>query len=282
MLNRVASTAAAISIALAIAPSRAEGQFIIAHRGASADAPENTLAAFRLAWRQGADGVEGDFYLSADGQIVCIHDPDTKRVADANLNVAESSFAELRQLDVGRWKGPQWAGERIPTLAEVLATVPRGKFFFLEVKCGPEIVNPLRDQLQMAMQSADRIVIISFDAEVIAECERQMPQYKSYWLTKYRKNEEGQWRPTAAKVADTLRTSRADGLGSKAETMHFDENFINRLQRGGIADFHVWTVDDPRVARLYAQRGAWAITTNRPGWLRAQLSPQLSTRDPQP
>ncbi|MDA1056051.1 MAG: glycerophosphodiester phosphodiesterase family protein, partial [Planctomycetota bacterium] len=81
------------------------GQLIIAHRGGSHDAPENTLAAFRLAFEQGADGIEGDFYLTRDNRIVCIHDADTKRVADKTLVVAESSLAELKRLDVGSWKG---------------------------------------------------------------------------------------------------------------------------------------------------------------------------------
>ena len=69
---------------------------IIAHRGASHDAPENTLAAFRLAWEQGADGVEGDYYLTKDGEVVCIHDATTGRTGDRDLKVASSTLAELR------------------------------------------------------------------------------------------------------------------------------------------------------------------------------------------
>ena len=94
--------------------------YIIAHRGASFDAPENTLAAFRLAWDEGADGVEGDFMLTADGQIVCFHDVDTQRVAGTARSSSESTFAELASLDVGSWKGARWRGERIPSLADVL------------------------------------------------------------------------------------------------------------------------------------------------------------------
>ncbi|MDP7286911.1 MAG: glycerophosphodiester phosphodiesterase family protein, partial [Phycisphaerae bacterium] len=71
---------------------------IVAHRGASRDAPENTIAAFELAWKQGADAIEGDFYLTKDRRIVCIHDSSTKRTARANLSVAKSTLAELRKL----------------------------------------------------------------------------------------------------------------------------------------------------------------------------------------
>jgi glycerophosphoryl diester phosphodiesterase len=84
---------------------------IIAHRGASFDAPENTLASVHLAWQQHADAVEIDCRLSADGQIVVIHDAHTGRVAGRSLGIAETPYDQLRQLDCGRWKGPQWAGQ---------------------------------------------------------------------------------------------------------------------------------------------------------------------------
>ncbi|MFM1902441.1 MAG: hypothetical protein RLZZ440_341, partial [Planctomycetota bacterium] len=83
-------------------PLAAQAQLITAHRGASYDAPENTLAAFRLAWEQGADAIEADFRLTSDGQIVCVHDADTERVAGVRHVVAETPLAELRALDAGR------------------------------------------------------------------------------------------------------------------------------------------------------------------------------------
>ena len=89
------------------------GGVIVAHRGASFDAPENTLAAFRLAWQQGADAIEGDFYLSKDNQIVCIHDADTKRTAVVSRQVAESTLAELRELDVGRSSWPSFSSSPV-------------------------------------------------------------------------------------------------------------------------------------------------------------------------
>ena len=111
---------------------------IIAHRGASHDAPENTLAAIRLAWQQEADAVEVDVQLSKDGKLVVIHDDNTKRSGRFARKVNAQTLDELRKLDVGRWKGKRWAGEKIPTLAAVLATVPDGKRLFVEFKCGPD------------------------------------------------------------------------------------------------------------------------------------------------
>src|SRR6187402_1705451 len=82
----------------------AKAQNIVAHRGASYDAPENTLAAFKLAFEQGADGVEADFYLSSDGEIVCCHDKDTQRTAGVKHVINKTPLKVLRTLDVGRWK----------------------------------------------------------------------------------------------------------------------------------------------------------------------------------
>ncbi len=100
------------------------GQMIVAHRGASYDAPENTLAAFELAWQQGSDGVEGDFYLTADGKIVCIHDRDTQRTGGQKLAVEQSTLSQLRSLEYGGWKDAKYKGEPIPTFEQVLKTVP--------------------------------------------------------------------------------------------------------------------------------------------------------------
>ncbi|MEQ8848629.1 glycerophosphodiester phosphodiesterase [Botrimarina sp.] len=245
-------------------------QHLIAHRGASHDAPENTLAAFSLAWEQGADGVEGDFHLTADGHIVCLHDKDTERTAGEKLVVADSTLAELRRLEYGGWKGQRWRGEPIPTLGEVIATVPPGKLFFIEIKCGPEIVGPLADCLAESGLADEQLSIISFDRDVIAACRERLPGLATQWLTGWRE-EAGRWTPDAASVINTLRGCGADGLGCNAKPRVFDAEFVAALADAGYPRFGVWTVDDPPTARHYQRLGAAAITTNRPGWLRPQL-----------
>ena len=87
---------------------------IIAHRGASYDAPENTLESVRLGWEQKADAVEVDVFLSKDGEVVLHHDATTKKIAGVDRKLADQTFAELRQLDVGVWKGPRWKGGAHP------------------------------------------------------------------------------------------------------------------------------------------------------------------------
>lgn len=117
--------------------------FIFAHRGASAHAPENTLAAFELAIAQNADGIELDVKLSADGQVVVIHDPTVDRTTGAHGRVKDLSLAELRSLNAGSFFAPNFAGEKIPTLEEVFETV--GKRIFINVELTN--YNSPRDQL---------------------------------------------------------------------------------------------------------------------------------------
>jgi Glycerophosphoryl diester phosphodiesterase family len=143
MLHWIRLLPAALLAALALSLSAARGLEIIAHRGASADAPENTLPAMKLAWEQGADAVELDMYLSKDGRIVVFHDTTTKRFDGRERKVAHLTLEEMRGLNVGAWKGEKWAGERVPDLVEILNTIPAGKRAVLEIKCGPEIVPEL-------------------------------------------------------------------------------------------------------------------------------------------
>ncbi len=256
----------------------AKTPLIIAHRGASADAPENTLAAFRLAWEQEADGIEGDFYLSKDQQIVCIHDKTTKRTARKNLVVAESTLEELRQLDVGSWKSPKFQGERISTLAEVLAIVPAGKIIYVEIKCGPEIVPFLKPVFSASRVNPEQIRIIAFDPQVIAGVKRELPNIKAYWLTSYKQHKiTRQWNPTPGEVRDVLKKVKADGLGTKAEPKVIDQNFVSSL-RAGNWEFHAWTIDQTPLARRFLEMGVDSITTNRPAFLRKQLQLAVPNR----
>lgn len=265
------STAVAMTV-MCMSVTSALGQLIIAHRGASYDAPENTMTAFRLAIEQGADGFEGDFYVTHDGPLICLHDKDTERVAGTKLSVTKAPFATLRGLDVGSWKGLQWKDERMPTMDEVLAFVPAGKKVYLELKSNAEIVTPMARAIAACKLTPEQIVIISFHDEAVAEAKRQLPHLKAYWLTDYKEQQDGSLKPTADEVIATLRRTGADAVSSKALPEHFNAAFIKRLREAGYEEFHVWTVDDPAIARFYCELGVSSITTNRPGWLREQLS----------
>lgn len=106
---------------------------LFAHRGASAHAPENTLPAFELALQQGADGVELDTKLSADGRVVVIHDPLVNRTTDGRGSVSRMSFAELRELDAGAWHSEPYRGTKVPSLDEVFEAIGRKCFINVEI-----------------------------------------------------------------------------------------------------------------------------------------------------
>jgi len=253
------------------------GQDIVAHRGASFDAPENTVSSFRLAWEMKADAIEADFYLTSDKQIVCIHDKTTKRVSPKSpeLSVAAATLKELRVLDVGSWKGARFANERIPTLQEVLATVPDGKRIFIEIKCGPEIIEPLKDRLTASGLKPEQIVIICFQQNVVLESRRVMPQYKVNWLTSYKQESEGSdWKPTQTSVLQTLKDTGATGLGSHGNLKVINPAFVTAVRAAG-HEFHVWTVNDADAARDFQKLNVDSITTDRPDFIRSILSPKL-------
>jgi len=244
---------------------------VVAHRGASAEAPENTMAAFQLGWQQQADAIEGDFFLTKDRQIVAIHDPNTLRTAGVDWDVRTKTLAELLTLDVGRWKDDAFAGQRIPTLEQVIDSIPEGKRLFLEIKDSPRIVPALKQRLapdpEQLKVSSQRITIIAFDAEVIAACKREMPTIPAMWLTSFKQNETTKAiRPDIDQIIATLTRIKADGLDCQAAS-HIDQAFVDRLRESGF-EFHVWTVDDPAVANRFIELGVDSITTNVPAMIR--------------
>lgn len=247
-------------------------QMIVGHRGASADAPENTLAAFRLAFEQGADAVEGDCHLTSDQKIVFTHDRDSERVSGQKLKVVETPFQRLRELDVGSWKDPQFSDERMPTLAEVCAIIPPGKVFLIEVKCGPEIIPHLEKVLSVADLDNEQLRIISFNRDVVKEAKRALPDIECYWLCRFRKDKtHGHWYPTIETVVATALNTNADGVDVQANMKLVNESFVTACRAAGLS-LHAWTVDDPEVAMQLRELGFDSITTNRPGFLRRALA----------
>lgn len=250
----------------------AVGQMIVAHRGASHDAPENTLPAFELAWQKSSDAIEADFYLTADNQIVCIHDSDTERTTERRYEVEETPLDQLRRLDAGRWKGPQWQGCRIPLFEEVLKCVPEQKWFVIELKSKQAIVPVLAAELKRLGALDRRLLIISFDAETIRRCKQQLPSIPAHWLTSFKSgDDESTYHPSAAEIAETVRRCGADGVGMQGNPEVIDQDFIDQLRAGGCDEFHVWTIDSPEEARYFQQLGPIAITTNRPEKISAAI-----------
>lgn len=156
---------------------------IIAHRGDSVGAPENTMAAFRAAIECGADGVEFDVQLACDGVPVVIHDYDLKRTAGLNKKVADMTSSELANTDVGSWFAAKFAAETLPTLSDVLSLYEseRGPIF-VELKCESGEFRPLVSAVARALKDysqIDRVIVKSFRLGAIAEMKFHLPRVKT-------------------------------------------------------------------------------------------------------
>ncbi len=244
---------------------------IIAHRGASYDAPENTMASFRLGWEKHAN-VELDVYLSKDNRMVVIHDASTKRTAGVDLKVKESNADQLRALDVGSFKAKEFAGERIPFLADVVQAIPPNQKLYIEIKCGKEILPQLR-QLLVESGKMSQVVIIGFNLETVAES-KKLIDVPTYWLKGTEKDKKtGQWIPHDPKLVQMAKDKGLDGLD--VDFAGVTEELV-RVAKAVGQKLYVWTVDDPDEALRLVRLDVDGITTNRPDWLREQLKERTS------
>ncbi len=246
-----------------------ESCLTVAHRGASFDAPENTLAAFHLAWEQGADAIETDIHLTRDSRIVCMHDPTTRRTCGVTLSVSQSTCSELLACDAGSWKHPRYAGEKIPLLEDVIATIPARKKVYIEVKCGLEIIIPLRAVLSASHLSPDQAIIISAHPAVIHAVKTELPEHQAYLIANFKLPGRTYGASAADSVISILRNCQADGLDCYA-TRRITTPFVERLHKAGLS-LHVWTVDETDAARYFLERGVDSITTNQPALIRKWL-----------
>lgn len=155
------------------------GVLVIAHRGDSQVAPENTLAAFRSALTTGAHYIELDARMSADGTLYCLHDKTLDRTSDARAMLKREKIllrrtpdAVVNRLDAGAWFDPRFAGERLPTLAEALDVIQAGSYTLLERKDGPAEAYV---KLLRAKRLVGRLVVQSFDWDFLSQMHRLEP-----------------------------------------------------------------------------------------------------------
>lgn len=242
---------------------------IIAHRGASYDAPENTLASMKLGYEQKADGGELDIYLTKDGKIVMMHDPTTARTGGVTNKISEKTYEELAKIDVGNWG--QWKGkgfkEPIPLLDPALALIPDGKQVFIEIKCGPEILPELQRTFKRANKKPEQTVIIGFGYDTMKQAKEMFPNLKVLWLVGADKNKK--YAPVEELIAKA-KEAKLDGL-NLAYGFPIDKAFAKKVHDAGL-QLYTWTVDDAEIAKRLKEAGVDGITTNRPEWLRQQLA----------
>ena len=225
---------------------------ITAHRGAKVVAPENTLAAFKAAMDAGADFIELDVQHTKDRQVVVLHDADFMRMGGDPRRVADLTAAEVASIDIGRRRGPQFAGEHAPTLEEVIDLVRGRMKINIELKynvpdpgLAPAVVELLRRE-----DFIDQVVITSLDYAALRQVKSIEPRLETGHIV------------TAA-VGDVLRTE-ADFLSlnsAKATT-----SLVRRARTAG-KDVAVWTVNDPEVMLRMIERGVDNIITDDPALL---------------
>jgi glycerophosphoryl diester phosphodiesterase len=232
----------------------ADHPLIIGHRGASADAPENTLAAFALAIEQGADGIELDVQLSADGWPVIIHDDSVDRTSNGSGRVAEMTVAQLRALDLG-------LEQTVPTLDELFEAFGPTLLYNVELKGSGLLDRGLEaavaDRIE-AHQLESQVLVSSFDSFSARRARRHLSRTTPVGLIRESR---------VMQVAHRLVAAEADHPDYRL----VDEAYMGWAREHGLR-VNVWTVDDPAEARRLVNLGVHGIITNKPALIRTQLS----------
>jgi glycerophosphoryl diester phosphodiesterase len=237
---------------------------VIAHRGASAAAPQNTLAAFRLAIEQGADYVELDVQESADGEVLVVHDSDLMNVAGVPMEIWSTPAATLRSVDIGSHAGPQFSGERVPTFAEALALCKGKTRVVVELK-----------SYGHNQRLEEKVAAIVEAAGMENDCIYMSLDHTTAWKMKHLRPA---WRVgvLAAKAIGDLRKLEADFLAVEARMA--TPGFVRGAHRAG-QDVYVWTVNDPAWMLNALSRGADGLITDRPDLARQVVARRAELSD---
>jgi glycerophosphoryl diester phosphodiesterase len=230
---------------------------IIAHRGGSAYAPENTLAAFQKAVEQGADGIELDVHLSADGEVVVIHDSNLERTTNGAGSVYETPLAALKELDAGSWYGAEFNGEKIPTLDEVFELVGGRLFVNVELK-GPGLLRselPVRvAEIVERFSLTQKVIFSSFNPWQLRQIGKLLPQARLGMLLI-----PGVLAEIYRLISGVVVKPWAYHPHFKTVTQKFSER-SNKLGRSVLA----WTVNDAEEITRLCRLGIYGIITDDP------------------
>lgn len=236
---------------------------VIAHRGFSGMAPENTLVAFGQALELGCDAIECDVHCTADGHVVIMHDATVDRTTDGSGPIAGMTLAELKRLDAGSWKDAAYAGEPVPTLAEALQLIGGRAGLIIEIK-QPGIEQAVVDVVR-AEGALRRVFVFSFHHESVKRVRAIEPLIPCGWLTGGTQDPSDE---AAAALVDQVLTANASMLAS-----HFNgvtDAVRRRVALAGLT-LCVWTLDEEEDLRTWVAAGADAIGTNWPNRLLAVL-----------
>lgn len=236
---------------------------IVAHRGASGEAPENTLAALRLAWSMGVESSEIDVRVTKDGAVVLLHDETTARTGGVDRAIVDVTLAEAKGMDVGAWKDPKYAGERIPTVGEALDATPPGRMLFVEVKTGAADAEVIAQAIAAAdpRRRGAAIALQAYDPDALAAVAQRLPGVETFWAVDPERDEARRWRPYAPAVIDAAKARGFTGLALDHRAV--DAAYAAAVKAAGL-QLDVWTVNDAALIDTWRERGARWIETDRP------------------
>ena len=239
---------------------------VIAHRGASLTAPENTLAAFNLAAEQRADFVELDVQESLDGQVLVVHDSDLMKVGRSPLKIWDGAAAALRSIDIGTYRDPRYAAERVPTLAEALEACRGRCRVIVELKSyghNQQLEQRVVDIVESAGMAAD-CVFMSLDLDMVRRMKALRPNWRVGLLV--------------AKAMGDLTELNVDFLAVEARMA--TRRFVRRAHRAN-QDVYIWTVNDPAWAFVALSRGVDGLITDDPEGTRKVIELRERMSEPQ-
>lgn len=257
---------------------------IIAHRGASASAPENTLAAFRQAIKDGAEGIEFDVRLARDGAVVVFHDATLGRLTAQKNLVSSLTAAQLQKIDVGSWFNRRkmslltgdFSGETIPTLQTALDFLADFKgLLYIELKCREAEIERLSKAVCEVISGSHllpQMIVKSFQLETIPHIRRHCPKVKTAALF-------------APKIMTILRKEKrlvniAHEIGADMISVHFSlatRKLMKKAEKRNLP-VTIWTADNPRWVKRAVDLGLFAVITNDPANLlakRAEISEKV-------
>jgi glycerophosphoryl diester phosphodiesterase len=234
---------------------------VFGHRGAMGYAPENTMGSFRKALDLGVDAIELDVHLTADDEVVVLHDPLLERTTNGHGLVREHTLAEVRALDAGVGFAPEFAGERVPTLDEVLALLRDRCVVDIEIKGAPAPYPGIAERVVELLRQhrmLDQAIVISFHHPTVArvkELEQRLATGVLY----------------SCRPSDPVGVARAAGADAiLPQWTYCDADHVDRAHAAGLS-VHPWTTSEPDVIRALLAMDVDSIASNHPDRVMAEL-----------
>ena len=252
---------------------------VVSHRGESNDRPENSLAAFRLAFERGVDGVECDVYCTSDGVPVIIHDATTGRTAGSgtNLTVTSSTWDQLKDVRIGAfspWTGTEWEGETLPKFEDYLALLSMNTTTKCIVELKGNGANNLVAKVVEAVQAQplatkDRVAFIAFDASLISAVRAALPDYDALLLLSSVSD-------SAATINSKIAACNATGVDIHYQAAAAQSATEIQAVKAAGYKFWVWTCDDVNASFALASRGVQSVTTNKGGVTKTAVAAMIA------